>query len=113
MRVALHAPHATLTALLALFALTACGPSDRANTIAGLTGDAASGQPLYATRCANCHGATGGGGLGPNLVAEFNERDEQAEKIDVILEGEDSMPGFADTLSDQEIADIVSYLESL
>jgi len=113
MRAALRPPHATLLALLAPLALTACGPSDRANTIAGLTGDAASGQPLYVTHCAICHGATGGGGSGPNLVAEFNERDEQAEKIDVILEGEDSMPGFADTLSDQEIADIVSYLESL
>jgi mono/diheme cytochrome c family protein len=102
-------------ALLLISALlaTACGPSDRANTIAGLTGDATSGQTLFSANCASCHGAMGGGGSGPNLVSAFNETDEAAEHIDVILEGEGAMQAFGDSLSDQEIADIVSYLEGL
>ncbi len=33
--------------------------------------------------------------------------------VDTILYGEDSMPGFADSLSDQDITDIISYLRGL
>ena len=105
-----HIAHALLT-LSALLALTACGASDHANTIAGMSGDATSGQTLYSANCASCHGATGGGGSGPNLVKAFND-DEKAELIDVILDGDGDMPAFS-SLSDQEIADIVSYLEGL
>lgn len=106
-----HITHALLT-LSALLALSACGPSDHANSIAGMSGDATSGQTLYSANCASCHGATGGGGSGPNLVRAFNSEDK-AELIDVILEGDGPMMGYSGVLSDQEIADIVAYLDGL
>jgi mono/diheme cytochrome c family protein len=99
----------TLASLLTL--LSACGPSDRALSIADLEGDATTGAPLYTTHCASCHGATARGGSGPNLLSELGEEDD-ADLIDVILEGDGDMPGFSN-LSDQEIADMMAYLKSL
>jgi mono/diheme cytochrome c family protein len=32
------------------------------------TGNAAQGKTVYASNCASCHGATGTGGIGPDLV---------------------------------------------
>jgi cytochrome c oxidase subunit 2 len=89
------------------------GGSDRANTIAGLSGDAASGETLFTAQCASCHGADAkSGSANENLVEAVGEG---AEFIDVVLDGKDNgaMPAFKDTLSDQEIADIIAWLETL
>ncbi len=93
----------------------ACGPSDHAVSIAKLTGNAENGKTLYESAepssCSSCHGPLGKGGSGPNIVNEVGSETE--EFIDVILTGEDSMPGYDSTLEDQEIADIIAYLKSL
>jgi mono/diheme cytochrome c family protein len=98
-----------LTALL--FTLPACGPSDRAVSIADMTGEATSGAALYTMHCASCHGASARGGSGPNLISELGEEDD-ADLIDVVLEGDGDMPSFSN-LEDQEIADIMAHLHSL
>lgn len=92
----------------ALVLVVACG-SDRATTIAGLSGDTGAGEATYGVHCAVCHGADRAGtASGPDIRDEV---DEAGEVIEVILGGEGTMPAFADTLSDQEIADIVTFLQ--
>ncbi|MEQ1504815.1 MAG: cytochrome c [Myxococcota bacterium] len=84
-----------------------CG-DDRATAIADLTGDAEAGGVLYAQNCATCHADDGSGGSGPALGGE----DDAVEMADVILSGSEEMPAF-DTLSDQEIADIIAWVQAL
>lgn len=90
-----------------------CAPeADRAQAILDLTGDAAAGEVTYTQQCSACHAADGTGGTGPSLVAAYGEG-EDLEMIDVILTGDDGMPGFESTLSDQEIADVWAYVGTL
>ena len=97
--------------ILTLSFLSACGPSDRAISLAEIDGVAADGKALYDANCASCHGMTARGGSGPNLVKELAEHDD-ADMIEVILTGDGSMPPY-DSLEDQEIADIMAYIKSL
>ena len=89
-------------------AISACG-SDRSGAIADLTGDTTSGEALYGANCASCHG---GDRAGTNAGPDIRGETEGGETINVILNGEDTMPAFAGTLSDQEIADILAFLQS-
>ena len=87
--------------------LTGCATGDsRTNTILGLSGDAANGGTVFAANCASCHGAAGDGGSGPAIAGD-TEVDEIAS---IVLNGEEEMPAFADTLSDQEIADVIAWV---
>ncbi len=75
-----------------------------------LTGDAAEGEAIFSSNCAGCHGADGTNGSAPSIAGE----DERNEIIEVVYQGEDEMPGFGDTLTSQEIADVAAYvIESL
>ena len=87
-----------------LIALFAC--SD-AKSILALEGDPANGEAIFADNCAVCHGADALGGSGPDIAGIT----PSAEDVNIIQNGEDEMPGFADTLSDQDIADVLSWLE--
>lgn len=99
--------------------LTACegdkgtetdGELTRAETIAALTADTVNGDSVYAETCAVCHGADGTGISGPDLTASgFNE----AQYIDIVIDGEGNMPGFGDDLSDQDIKDVVAAAMAL
>jgi mono/diheme cytochrome c family protein len=81
---------------------------DRIDTILALTGDPVEGERQYGANCESCHGVGATGGSGPSLVGE----DEPEEFVDVVLSGEGSMPGF-DALPDQDIADMLAYVQSL
>ena len=74
-------------------------------------GTANSGEAIYATRCATCHGEDGGGSFGPALgggvdVGRFPDPKDQ---IAVVTRGRGSMPSFADTLTSEQIAAVVDY----
>ena len=98
--------------ITSLFAFAfGCGPSDRALSIAEFEGEVTSGRALYMTECAQCHGANAQGGVGPNLINAFNHHDD-VEVIEVILEGDGSMPSFS-RLKDQDIADILAFINTL
>jgi mono/diheme cytochrome c family protein len=78
-------------------------------------GDVASGAQVYASSCAACHGSNGEGtAIGPAL----NRPELLAKGVDfldtVTREGVSgtSMLAFADRLTDQEIGDIVSFIQS-
>ena len=86
------------------------------------------GAAIYAERCASCHGANGGGGVGPALdggsvVEAFADPADQVEWVaggsEAFLEagvyGDDGrpvnggMPGFGGTLTTEELVAVVAY----
>ncbi|MFZ1012173.1 MAG: cytochrome c [Terracidiphilus sp.] len=82
---------------------------------AGSKADAASGAVLYRDRgCARCHGARGEGTLkAPALVNIRKNKMWAPEKItQQIQNGGQKMPPFGDSLSDAEVAQIVTFLRS-
>ena len=88
-----------------------CAPSERAVRISKLQGIAMTGKVHYNELCSNCHGSDGRGGRGVNLI-EHRDGHDEAELIDMILEGGNGMPSYQH-LEDQLIADIISYIMNL
>jgi mono/diheme cytochrome c family protein len=79
---------------------------DRAAAILALTGDTAAGEAVYGANCSSCHGEAGAGGdPGPNIQGV-----DPAFAVDTLLNGNGGMPSYA-SLADQEIADVVAYLQ--
>jgi mono/diheme cytochrome c family protein len=85
---------------------------------------AASGEPIYAVRCAPCHGADGGGdgpaaaGLQPK-PRNFHDPDfwrgRTTEQLRLVVQhGKPGtlMPPFEGTLSPEQIDAVVAYLQS-
>lgn len=68
------------------------------------------GHSLYGRFCAACHGADGEGGLG-GPVAGIGLT--AGELDDIIRNGAGSMPGFADQMSDEQLAALVLFTEAL
>lgn len=69
------------------------------------------GQLLYETNCAGCHGKDGNGGSGPALVG--NETLQDAERtVNQILHGGGRMPAFGPVLSDEQIANLATYIRN-
>ena len=83
-----------------------------------------SGRAIYAERCEKCHGESGRGGLfgGPPLAgSSIVQADDPASLFRVILQGPDTpdevsfgqwetMPAYADLLSDEEIVSASHYV---
>jgi mono/diheme cytochrome c family protein len=85
------------------------------------------GQKLYSTNCASCHGAKGGGGVGPSfqngaVIATWPDFNDHLKWVHLGDEGwpgdtygaqgkkkGSGMPSFAGKLSDEEIELIVRY----
>jgi mono/diheme cytochrome c family protein len=64
-----------------------------------------SGATVFASKCAACHGASGGDLVGHSL--------SDAELASVITRGAGSMPAFASQLNAREIDAVVTYLSAL
>jgi cbb3-type cytochrome c oxidase subunit III len=78
-----------------------------------LVGDADAGAEVYAANCTGCHGADGTGDEA-NGFPDLTATDDDAEEIEErVRNGEGVMPGYEGTLDDQEIADVVAYVQSL
>ena len=74
------------------------------------------GAGVFATACASCHGADGGGLIGPNLADGFWLHGAGPEPVwRVINEGvlDKGMPAWKDQLSDDERAGLVAYTASI
>jgi mono/diheme cytochrome c family protein len=76
---------------------------------------ASPGAALFAANCASCHGADGGGGVGPQLaggavVKRFPSVDDQ---ITFVRDGSGSMPAFGGQLSPAQIRQVVEYTRTL
>ncbi|MFO7765309.1 MAG: c-type cytochrome [Pelovirga sp.] len=81
-------------------------------TAAGGTGiNAAS---LYSANCAACHGAGGAGGFATDLTGDYAYgKDADSIRISIAEGRGDMMPGFADSLSSNEIDALAAYLLEL
>jgi len=73
----------------------------------------ATGQQVFSSICAACHGAEGQGAVGPRLAGNsLVGRDR--EFLNVILNGrlEHGMPAFRDQLDDQQIAGVATFVRN-
>lgn len=95
---------ATITAAAAFsLSLAGCGSST-----VGLLG-----ADLYEQSCAGCHGASGGGGLGPAIGPGSNSVDLRDDQLAaVIVVGPGSMPAFP-RLTDEQVDSLVAYIRQL
>ncbi|WP_332856218.1 c-type cytochrome [Duganella sp. S19_KUP01_CR8] len=75
---------------------------------------AADGKALFMKNCAACHQASGKGipGAFPALAGNKFVQGKGTEVATVLLKGRGGMPDFSDSLSDQEIATILSFVRS-
>jgi mono/diheme cytochrome c family protein len=70
----------------------------------------ANGRTVYNASCANCHGPSGQGGIGPSLVASTLS----ASAINTVTaNGSGAMPGFATILSPAELRAVVALTASM
>lgn len=76
-------------------------------------GDITHGRALYEQHCANCHGADAQGGMGPSLQNE-DSRKTLAQTVAWIKNPALPMPNlYPGTLSNKDVLDIATYVESL
>jgi len=73
------------------------------------------GAAIYAGVCAACHmpnglGASGAGSY-PSLAHDARLA-AAAYPIGVVVQGQRAMPSFAETLSDQQIAEVITYVRT-
>lgn len=100
-------------ALTASAALACAGQSARVAPIQALTPDLTNGKAVYTANCASCHGTDGKGtgGSEKKNVASIAVSNE-ASAIDQVVSGGDGMPAY-DSLTNQQVADVIGYLASL
>lgn len=70
------------------------------------------GADVYRARCASCHGADGGGAIGPSLSEIETRLDDDAQR-DVVVTGLNTMPSFGNTLSQSDIDAVVRYTREI
>lgn len=79
--------------------------------VLAIKGDAVQGHAIFLMNCAGCHGAEAAGRVGPSL-REVSNRKSKVSIIHQVTSGQTPpMPQFQPNL--QEMADLLSYLESL
>jgi mono/diheme cytochrome c family protein len=97
-------------AVVALFTNDASGPP----SVDYATGfpEAEVAAELFADNCSGCHGADGGGGIGPSLQG-IEERLTEEQQTAVIADGRGGMPQFGSRLTETQIAFLVRYTREL
>ena len=68
--------------------------------------DLAVGKAHYATRCAACHGAEGGGGAAPSLAG----RTDFGNIVRVVAQGQGEMPALGGTMSPSEVEAVAKFV---
>ncbi len=74
------------------------------------------GHQAYASKCASCHGAEGGGGIGPNLTDDYwIHGAKMTDLVKVISEGvaDKGMPAWGQVLADSEVTALAVHVRSL
>jgi mono/diheme cytochrome c family protein len=78
-----------------------------------ISGDLVNGQKLYAANCASCHGASGQGGVGPELHGEKTRKDA-AGTVVWIKQPIPPMPTlYPKPLTEKDVDDVAVFVESL
>ena len=102
---------------------TAATSTAAAGAAANTAGDAAKGKAVFASAsCAGCHGANGGGGIGPNLGMANGPKSWTLDQFHTALRSGNSpvgmlkapMPQFSPAqVSDDDVANIYAYIKTL
>jgi mono/diheme cytochrome c family protein len=95
-------------------------PSAAAPMTSGSSGDVVKGRGLYARTCAICHfSKSAETKIGPGLKSIYQRKFADGKKVDDasmrswIETGGKNMPPFKNTLSQQEISDLIAYVRTL
>jgi mono/diheme cytochrome c family protein len=73
--------------------------------------DDATGEEIYLQLCANCHGDSLQGAVGPSLGAGSDAANQPDEFLKVtITEGRGRMPSFQSSLSSDQVDRLVSFI---
>ncbi|MFP4597034.1 MAG: c-type cytochrome [Persicimonas sp.] len=88
----------------------------RIRDILAAEGSATAGRELFlgtteTQACADCHGEQGEGDFGPNLSQRFSQKTEW-QLLYTIIDGRAEMPAWGEELTDEELADLFSYLRA-
>jgi len=70
------------------------------------------GEPVFASRCAACHGANGEGGLGPKLAGSSMVTGPMAAQLDIVINGSKNNPmmqAFGAQINDLDMAAVITY----
>ena len=114
---------AVLVVLLALAIATACDVERRkSDAELGLNSQQSAGRRIYDSHCDRCHEPySTHGKKGPGLKGMFQHKylslsglpanDERV--TDIIRLGRNEMPGYSQTLSSQDLQDLLAYLHTL
>jgi mono/diheme cytochrome c family protein len=118
-----HSIAALGSLILVLLFCSACNVERRkSDAELGLNPEQAAGRKIYDDRCARCHEPySTRGKKGPGLKGVFQNKylsvsglpanDERV--VDVIRLGRKEMPGYAQTLSQKDIDNLLAYLHTL
>jgi cytochrome c551 len=102
--------------MMMLLALAGCGGDDETTTTVAATemtaagGSGADGAEVFAAICAECHGADGTGGSGPDLTMRTDLTREWI--VDLVINGGTIMPSPGAELSTEEIEAVADYVLS-
>ncbi len=100
-----------LLAAVGLMGMYQFRPDPYVQKVLSHQGSATQGTAIFQMNCAGCHGFDATGNVGPNLHAVSSRKSRQALIEQVISGQTPPMPQFQP--SPQEMADLLSYLESL
>ena len=101
-----------LIILVVIFAFNLSPLSDPyIQEVLSLNGDIARGNAIYQINCAGCHGTDADGNVGPNLQHVSHHKSKVSLIHQVISGNTPPMPKFQP--STQDMADLLSYLETL
>jgi mono/diheme cytochrome c family protein len=100
---------AVLVAMLAVYHLRYADPY--VQNVLSLTGDPVRGHAIFQMNCSGCHGLYADGQVGPSLRNVSDHRSRISLIHQVISGDTPPMPQFQPT--EQEMADLLKYLESL
>ncbi|MBW3667808.1 MAG: cytochrome c [Actinobacteria bacterium] len=101
--------------VLTLVVATTTGPSAAVQAVA--EGDADAGAEVYRANCAMCHGADAAGMMGMHPALRGAVDRLTVEGVEVTVRNGRAtmppMPAFGSRLSDEEIADVIAYIDAL
>lgn len=104
-----------------MLAALGCHQLTPSKPLSELTPHEAAGHQVFVSRCSSCHHADTEKGLnGPGLEGLFRKpylpsgaAANNARVSAVILYGRNMMPALGNTLSDQQLEDLMAYLHTL
>jgi mono/diheme cytochrome c family protein len=101
-----------VTVISGIAVLSRCGSGNTPNDVQDTTTDVVSGENIYSTQCATCHGKNGDlGASGATALSQSKLNLQQ--RIEVITNGRAKMMAYSGLLSEVEIKAVAEYLEKL